>query len=58
MVLSDDSTLHQPVLDYVTQKLQAGAFVATVGGPAAPSYSAADEAIVGADRSDTATLRG
>jgi putative cell wall-binding protein len=54
VVLSDNATLPQPVLDYVAQKQQAGAFVATVGGPAAPSYPAADRAIVGADRYDTA----
>jgi putative cell wall-binding protein len=54
VVLSDGETLPQPVLDYVAQKQQAGAFVATVGGPAAPSYPAADQAIVGADRYATA----
>jgi putative cell wall-binding protein len=54
VVLSDNATLPQPVRDYVTQKQQAGAFVATVGGPAAPSYPAANQAIVGADRYDTA----
>jgi hypothetical protein len=42
------------VLDYLTQKQQAGAFVATVGGPAAPSCPATDKTIVGADRYDTA----
>jgi putative cell wall-binding protein len=56
VVLSDNATLPQPVLDYVTQKQQDGAFVTTVGGPAAPSYPAADQAIVGADRYETAAL--
>jgi putative cell wall-binding protein len=57
VVLSNDATLPQPVRDYVVQKQQVdNAFVATVGGPAAPSYPEADAAISGADRYQTAAL--
>jgi putative cell wall-binding protein len=56
VVLSNDATLPPAVLTYVTQKQTAGAFVVTVGGPAAPSYPNADAIVVGADRYETAAL--
>jgi Cell wall binding domain 2 (CWB2) len=46
VVLSNDATLPQPVRDYVVVKQQVdNALVATVGGPAEPSYPEADLAI-------------
>jgi putative cell wall-binding protein len=57
VVLSNDATLPQPVRDYVVHKQQVdNALVATVGGPAVPSYPDADAAISGADRYQTAAL--
>ena len=57
VVLSNDATLPPPVRDYVVDKQQVdNAFVATVGGPAEPSYPEADAAISGADRYQTAAL--
>jgi putative cell wall-binding protein len=57
VVLSNDATLPQPVRDYVAEKQQVdNALVATVGGPAVPSYPEADVAISGADRYQTAAL--
>jgi putative cell wall-binding protein len=57
VVLSNDATLPPPVRDYVVHKQQVdNAIVATVGGPAEPSYPWADAAISGADRYQTAAL--
>jgi putative cell wall-binding protein len=57
VVLSNDATLPQPVRDYVVVKQQVdNALVATVGGPAEPSYPEADLAISGADRYQTAAV--
>ena len=57
VVLSNDATLPPPVRAYVVQKQQVdNALVATVGGPAEPSYPEADAAISGADRYQTAAL--
>jgi hypothetical protein len=55
--LSNDASLPQSVRDYVVHKQQVdNALVATVGGPAVPSYPEADVAISGADRYQTAAL--
>ena len=57
VVLSNDATLPPPVRGYVVQKQQVdNAFVATVGGPAVPSYPEADAALSGADRYQTAAF--
>jgi putative cell wall-binding protein len=57
VVLSNDARLPQSVRDYVVHKQQVdNALVATVGGPAVPSYPEADVAISGADRYQTAAL--